>query len=165
MGAKLGLNTVHDGDTALTEGLMRLMAGDAVDFTIFWRRLSQAVAGFADPGADANAAAKALEPVRDLFLQRDAWDAWALHWRGRLQSDPGFDPAATQAQMLATNPQVVLRNHLGETAIQQARQGDFAYLHRLQAALQTPFTALPGHDDLADFPPDWAAHIEISCSS
>ena len=165
MGAKLGLNTVHDGDTALTEGLMRLMAGDAVDFTIFWRRLSQAVAGYADPATDPGVAQAAIEPVRELFLQREAFDGWALQWRGRLQSQPGFDPATTQAQMLATNPQVVLRNHLGETAIRQARQGDFAYLHRLQTALQTPFTALPGHDDLADFPPDWAAHIEISCSS
>jgi uncharacterized protein YdiU (UPF0061 family) len=165
MGAKLGLTGVLDGDAALTDSLLQLMAGDAVDFTLFWRRLSLAVAGFADPASDAATASTAIAPVRDLFLQRDAWDAWALHWRGRLQSQPGFDPSASQAQMLATNPQVVLRNHLGEIAIEHARQGDFAYLHRLQNALATPFTALPGHDDLADFPPDWAAHIEISCSS
>ena len=165
MGAKLGLTAVQDGDEALTEQLMQLLAKDAVDFTIFWRRLSLAVSGFATPGADAVHAAVAMAPVRDLFLQPDAFDAWALHWRGRLQSQPGFDAADTQARMLATNPHVVLRNHLGEIAIQQARQGDFAFLHRLQAALARPFTALPDHDDLAAFPPDWAAQIEISCSS
>jgi len=165
MGAKLGLGTVMAGDEALTEQLMALMAQDAVDFTLFWRRLSNAVARFAEPGAGAAAASAAIDPVRDLFLQREAFDAWALQWRGRLQSQPGFDARLTQVLMLSTNPHVVLRNHLGEIAIQRAREGDFSALQRLQTALETPFTELPGHDDLADFPPDWAAHIEISCSS
>ena len=83
----------------------------------------------------------------------------------RLQSQHAFDPLATQSRMLRTNPQVVLRNHLGEIAIQRAREGDFSRLQRLQAALEQPFDALPGCDDLADFPPEWAAQIEISCSS
>ena len=117
------------------------------------------------PNWPAAAASAAIEPVRDLFLQREAFDAWALQWRGRLQSQPGFDARLTQVLMLSTNPHVVLRNHLGEIAIQRAREGDFSALQRLQTALETPFTELPGHDDLADFPPDWAAHIEISCSS
>jgi uncharacterized protein YdiU (UPF0061 family) len=152
MNAKLGLARVEDGDSELTDALMKLMAADAVDFTIFWRRLSHAVVG-------------SLEPVRDLFLQREAFDAWAARWRARLQALPGFDADATQAQMRRTNPQIVLRNHLGEVAIQRAKQGDFSELARLQNALEHPFEALPGHDDLAGFPPDWASQIEISCSS
>ena len=151
-GLQLAKAQVQAGDAELTESLMKLLAADAVDFTIFWRRLSRAVGG-------------ALEPVRDLFLQREAFDAWALRWRERLQAQPGFDAAAAQVRMLATNPQVVLRNHLGEIAIQRAREGDFSRLQRLQAALEQPFDALPGCDDLADFPPEWAAQIEISCSS
>lgn len=152
MNAKLGLERVEDGDGELTESLMKLMAADAVDFTIFWRRLSHAVIG-------------PLDAVRDLFLQREAFDAWATRWRERLQAEPGFDAAATQARMLRTNPQVVLRNHLGEVAIQRAKQGDFSELARLQNALEHPFDELPGQEDLASFPPDWAQHIEISCSS
>jgi uncharacterized protein YdiU (UPF0061 family) len=152
MNAKLGLARVEDGDSELTDALMKLMAADAVYFTIFWRRLSHAVVG-------------SLEPVRDLFLQREAFDAWAARWRARLQALPGFDADATQAQMRRTNPQIVLRNHLGEVAIQRAKQGDFSELARLQNALEHPFEALPGHDDLAGFPPDWASQIEISCSS
>ena len=152
MNAKLGLGSVQAGDAELTEALMKLMAADAVDFTIFWRRLSRALS-------------VGLEPVRDLFLQRDAFDAWAGQWQERVKAQPGFDATATQAQMLRTNPQVVLRNHLGEVAIQRAKQGDFSELARLQNALEHPFEALPGHDDLAGFPPDWASQIEISCSS
>ena len=152
MNDKLGLAHVEEGDAELTESVMKLMAADAVDFTIFWRRLSRATAG-------------ALEPVRDLFLQREAFDAWAPRWRERLQAQPGFDAAATQSSMLQVNPHVVLRNHLGEIAIQRAKQGDFSELARLQNALEHPFEELPGHKDLAAFPPDWAQQIEISCSS
>jgi len=152
MNAKLGLDRVEDGDAELTETLMKLMAADAVDFTILFRRLCDAAAG-------------AIEPVRDLFLQREAFDAWATRWRERLQAQPGFDASATQARMLRTKPQVVLRNHLGELAIQRAKQGDFSELARLQSALEHPFEAIAGHDDLAAFPPDWASGIEISCSS
>ena len=152
MNAKLGLARVQDGDAELTESLMKLMAADAVDFTIFWRRLSHAVTGN-------------LEPVRDMFLQREAFDTWATRWRERLQSQPGFDARTTGGQMLRTNPQVVLRNHLGEIAIRQARQGDFTELARLQNALEHPFEEIAGQEDLAAFPPDWASQIEISCSS
>ncbi|WP_302172772.1 YdiU family protein [uncultured Hydrogenophaga sp.] len=152
MGAKLGLAAVLPGDDALVEDLMQLMARDAVDFTVLFRRLSHAADG-------------PLEPVRDLFLQREAFDAWAARWQARLQGQPGFDAAATRLHMLRTNPHIVLRNHLAEIAIRQAREGDFAEVQRLLKALQAPFDERQGEDDLAALPPDWAAGIEISCSS
>ena len=152
MGAKLGLAEVQPGDDTLVEDLMQLMAKDAVDFTVLFRRLSQAADG-------------PLEPVRDLFLQREAFDAWATRWQQRLHGQPGFEPASTRQQMLRTNPRLVLRNHLAEIAIRQARTGDFAEVQRLLKALQAPFDERPGEDDLAALPPDWAAGIEISCSS
>jgi serine/tyrosine/threonine adenylyltransferase len=165
MGAKLGLVGLQDGDELLTEQIMQLLTQGAVDFTIFWRRLSQASAGFTATDASEASGRDAIEPVRDLFLQREAFDAWAQRWCARLQAQPAFEPVATQVRMLATNPQVVLRNHLGEMAIQRAREGDFSALQRLQTALEQPFTALPGQEDLAALPPDWASQIEISCSS
>jgi uncharacterized protein YdiU (UPF0061 family) len=67
--------------------------------------------------------------------------------------------------MLATNPKFVLRNHLAELAIQQAQGQDYSGVAQLLHVLQTPFDEHPEHESLADFPPDWAASIEISCSS
>jgi uncharacterized protein YdiU (UPF0061 family) len=72
MRAKLGLADAQDGDRALIEGIQKLLAADRVDYTIFWRRLSHAVA------------ANAFEPVRDLFLDRGALDAWLLQFSERL---------------------------------------------------------------------------------
>lgn len=157
MGAKLGLTTTQDGDAELIETLMQLMAADAVDFTIAFRRLGDEVAG---PASDAGA-----RSARDLFLQREAFDAWAGRWRERLHASPGFDAADTARAMRSVNPRIVLRNHLGQIAIERAQQGDFSEVDRLLKALTAPFDERTGEDDLAAFPPDWAQQIEISCSS
>ncbi|MEY5099834.1 MAG: hypothetical protein RJA36_2553 [Pseudomonadota bacterium] len=159
MNAKLGLLELREGDDALSEELLQLMARERTDYTIFWRRLSHA----ASPQADDAAGGQRWQAVRDLFLDREGFDAWAGRWRQRLALEP--DAARAGARMLGVNPRIVLRNHLGEIVIRHAREGDFGPLWRLHDALVRPYDELPGHDDLADFPPDWAAQISISCSS
>ncbi|MFT3721205.1 MAG: YdiU family protein [Pseudorhodoferax sp.] len=155
LGAKLGLaGPPREDDRALFDAALHLLAGERTDYTIFWRRLSQAVAGGAD--------AAALAPVRDLFADRTAFDAWAERYRARLA---GQDLARAGAAMLAVNPRFVLRNHLAEQAIRRAQQKDFSEIRRLLALLSTPYDEHPGNDADADFPPDWASSIEISCSS
>ncbi|MGY8559588.1 protein adenylyltransferase SelO [Paracidovorax citrulli] len=149
MRAKLGLVSAAEGDAALVDDLLGLLAADAVDYTIFWHRLSQAVAS-----GD-------FTPVRDLFIDRAGWEAWSARYRQRLGS--GSDQAA--GLMERTNPRFVLRNHLGEQTIRAAKSGDFAPLHALQAVLARPFDEHPAHAEWAGFPPDWASSIEISCSS
>ena len=70
--------------------------------------------------------------------------------------------------MRRCNPKFVLRNHLGEQAIRAAGVQDYSDVDTLLHVLQTPFDEhedIAGHASLADFPPDWAAGIEISCSS
>jgi serine/tyrosine/threonine adenylyltransferase len=67
--------------------------------------------------------------------------------------------------MLRTNPKYVLRNHLAELAIRQAKLKDFSEVETLLALVRAPFDEHPRHEDKAGFPPDWASHIEISCSS
>ena len=148
----------------LLQTLFDLMAQDAVDYTIFWRRLSEAAARHAGDGS-----AKAFEPVRDLFLQRDEIDQWLARYQAFhavLGAQNGAEAsAAAVAAMLKTNPRFVLRNHVGELAIRAAAKGDFSLVNTLQELLTSPFDEHPGHDSYADFPPDWASHISISCSS
>ncbi|MGX5661108.1 protein adenylyltransferase SelO [Diaphorobacter nitroreducens] len=148
--AKLGLQQAREGDAALVDGLLRLLAADRVDYPIFWRRLSGAVA------------TEDFEPMRDLFLDRAALDAWLLQYKELLALD-GWALAADL--MHKTNPRFVLRNHLGEQAIRAAKLGDFSELQILQRLLARPFDDHPGHEAYAGFPPDWASSISISCSS
>lgn len=150
MGAKLGLAEPAEGDRALIEGVLKLLAAEKVDYTIFWRRLSQHM-------ADGNA-----EPVRDLFLDRTGFDAWLLSFSQRHAQLPRAQAADL---MFKSNPKYVLRNHLGQQTIEAASQKDFSAVATLLALLETPFEEHPGADAYAGFPPDWASTIEISCSS
>ncbi|MDB5886031.1 MAG: hypothetical protein JWR74_2202 [Polaromonas sp.] len=150
MRAKLGLVDERGGDTELIEDTFRLLAANKVDYTIFWRRLC----GFT--------AQSGHEPVRDLFFDLESFNAWALQYSDRIRHADGAQRADL---MLKHNPKYVLRNHLGEEAIQAAKLKDFSKVDTLLTVLQSPFEEHPGHDSLAGFPPDWAASIAISCSS
>ena len=150
MHKKLGLTQAQDSSEALVEPLLQLLAQNAVDYTIFWRRLSHAVTK------------GQFEPVRDLFADRVTFDAWLLSYSELLALE---DKALAADLMLNSNPKFVLRNHLGEQAIRAAKGGDFSELATLQRLLERPFDEHPGHEAYADFPPDWASSISISCSS
>jgi uncharacterized protein YdiU (UPF0061 family) len=152
--AKLGLQTDEADDRELVDDLLRRMAADRCDFTITFRRL----AGFV-PGAP-NA------EVRDLFIDREAFDAWALRYADRLRRE-GSDDASRASRMNRVNPLFVLRNHLAEVAIREAEAGDFGEVQQLLNVLARPFDehGAQARERYAGFPPDWAQSIEVSCSS
>ena len=150
MRAKLGLLEAREGDRTLIESTLKLLAKDRVDYTIFWRRLSDHIAG------------APVDTVRDLFLDRAEFDAWLLTFSDRLAQEERSKAASL---MLKTNPKFVLRNHLGEQAIRLANLKDFSGVATLLNLLESPCDEHPGFEAYAGFPPDWAAGIEISCSS
>ena len=67
--------------------------------------------------------------------------------------------------MDAVNPKYVLRNYLAQVAIEKAQNKDYSELARLLAVLQRPYDEQPEHEHYAALPPDWASHLEVSCSS
>jgi uncharacterized protein YdiU (UPF0061 family) len=154
MALKLGM-----ANRELTDLLLQMMAKEQVDYTVFWRRLSQAVAA---QGEQTQATGFAWAPVRDLFLDRPAWDAWQHDYLQCLREQ---DVVRTGQSMLAHNPKFVLRNHLAEIAIRQAKSGDFTEVDTLMTLLQSPFEEHPEYETYAQLPPAWASSIEISCSS
>jgi uncharacterized protein YdiU (UPF0061 family) len=154
MRAKLGLATEQDGDTALIDGLLKCMATDAADFSITFRRLAQ----FSTAEGARN------DPVRDMFLGREAFDAWAQAYAARLRAETSID-AERAVRMNRANPKYVLRNHLAEVAIRNAQQGDFSEIERLLKVLERPYDEQPEQSAYAGFPPEWAQTIEVSCSS
>jgi uncharacterized protein YdiU (UPF0061 family) len=153
MQAKLGLADSQSGDLELIDSLLKLLAKNRVDYSIFWRRLSHWVA---DKAAARN------DPVRDLFLDRAAADDWLARYADRIAPT---ERAAASDRMLRSNPKFVLRNHLAEQAIRQAKLGDYMEVATLLSLLESPFDEHPGFDAYAAFPPDWASTLEISCSS
>jgi uncharacterized protein YdiU (UPF0061 family) len=151
---KLGLTGVQAGDRDLVEDLLQNLQQDRVDYTVFWRRMSLAV-------RESSHLSHAFDPVRDLFLHRDAFDIWCSRYLARL----GASRVNAGDAMLRTNPKFILRNHLGELAIRQAKEGDFAMVQDLLQVLQAPYDEHPAHEAWAGLAPEWASSIEISCSS
>jgi uncharacterized protein YdiU (UPF0061 family) len=165
MRAKLGLSgelapeSEREADWTLVEDLMQLMAAEKVDFTLFWRQLSQAVVqqSLATTMLDTGWSA-----VTDRVLDRPRLLAWLARYTARA-GQTNF--AAMGQHMLRTNPKFVLRNHLAEVAIRQAQAGDFSEIETLHTLLKSPFDEHPHLEAYADLPPDWASQLEISCSS
>ena len=152
--AKLGLTQATPDTNALIESTFKLLADNKVDYTIFWRRLC------------AFTPQSGHEPLRDLFFDRESFNAWALHYSELLTHESiGLEANSRAILMLKSNPKYVLRNHLGETAIRQAQAGDFSEVDNLLAILRQPFDEHPDSEHRAGFPPDWASTIAISCSS
>ncbi|MEZ5608436.1 MAG: YdiU family protein [Burkholderiaceae bacterium] len=150
MAAKLGFARATQAVSALIDALLELLARERTDYPIVWRRLARQMAG------------TAAEPVRDLFIDRAAFDAWLLQYQELVAQNPS---AHSPDLMLNSNPAIVLRNHLAEQAIARAKLKDFGLLQDLLGALERPFDECPAHPDWAGFPPDWASQIQISCSS
>ena len=148
MAAKLGLDAA--GAEALTAPLLTLLQAHAADYTLFWRRLSHAV-------ADGR-----YDSVAQLFDDSSGWQDWLLQYR---ELTAPMDTAQMADSMLKTNPRYVLRNYLGQSVIEAAQRGDWQALHDLQAVLQSPYEEHPAFEGWAEPPPDWARHIAISCSS
>ncbi|MBW8757666.1 MAG: YdiU family protein [Burkholderiales bacterium] len=154
MRAKLGLELAQDGDKELLDDLLALLAGERVDMTIAFRALSAF-----DRGAGATPPA-----FRDQFIDRAAADAWGERYLRRLEAETRAD-AERRAAMDRANPKFVLRNHLAQEAIAQAEAGEFGAVRELHDLLRRPYDEQPGRERYAALPPDWARHIEVSCSS
>ena len=139
---KLGLSTEHEGDAALAQDLLKAMAENHADFTLTFRRLCDAAD---NPDADA--------PVRSLFDDPAAYDAWAARWRQRLADEP-WDGPIRRAAMQAVNPAYIPRNHRVEAALSAAiERDDFGPFEELLMVLARPYEDRPEFAAYAEPPP------------
>jgi uncharacterized protein YdiU (UPF0061 family) len=154
MAAKFGLPPGSETATLVMDAL-QLLAQNQVDYTIFLRQLCDF-----DSRLDAVNA-----PLRDLVIDRTAFDAWAARYAAALRQMGSSDTERATA-MRRVNPKYILRNHLAEIAIRRAADDrDYGEVNRLHALLTRPFDEQPEHEAYAAEPPDWARKIEVSCSS
>lgn len=140
MRAKCGLTprpaVANEDDKTLLESLLNTMAASQADFTQTFYYLSQLNA-VADDKDNA---------LRDVFVDRDAADAWLQSWRQRLALETRPD-AERQSVMRALNPVYIPRNHQIEAAIRAAEDNnDFSVFHALHEVLQKPYEVQAGKE-------------------
>ncbi len=162
--AKLGLTAHHP---KLVQRLFDLMQQTQVDYTIFFRELSNLP--------------DSLKPLRASFYPTDEpgggpsaddvpWNAWLSDWRAALRRDNGNDTeAAITARMKAINPKYILREWQLVPAYQQAASGQYSAIHTLQAVMTQPYAEQDAADRFYDLKPSSAFGMggvsHMSCSS
>ena len=154
MHQKLGLETKYSEDIKLFESLFSILQQSRVDFTLFFRNLSELeIDNF-----------ESNQPIRDLFIDRESFDDWSVQYRKRLKLEQSTD-SERKERMNKVNPKYILRNYLLQIAIQKAENGDFSEVDKLLKIMESPFEEQIENESYAKLPPDWANDLEVSCSS
>lgn len=152
MGAKLGFAKSEDGDNELIFETLTMLQRARLDYSIFFRAISH-------EDLEQN-----MRALRDRSVDILGFDQWSLRYRARLEKED-ISGQRRAANMQQRNPKYILRNHLAQQAIAAAEQEDFSVLHRLHECLLRPFEEQQAFGDLANWPPEEAEELEISCSS
>ncbi len=124
--AKLGL---AEYDPKLFEKLMQLMTDSEVDYTIFFRELSQ----IPDD----------VEPLKKSFYVKtsqqidEQWQSWLLSWRNLVRNEGNL--ADISKTMKQTNPKYTWREWLIVRGYQQAMLGDYSLVKELQEVFSHPY--------------------------
>ena len=142
---KLGLSADNDSATvmSLVEDLLALLNESRVDYTSFFRGLSQAARGDA-------------EPTRGLFINLAGIDGWISRWRA-------LTPDA--AVMDRNNPIYIPRNHLVEDALTAATAGELDPLQQLLSAVTAPYDERPGLERYAAPAPEAFGDYRTFCGT
>jgi uncharacterized protein YdiU (UPF0061 family) len=118
---KLGLDTFDD---TLFKELIALMHDSFVDYTIFFRELSNLPQNITELNK-----AFYKEPTNETLQNR--WSKWLNAWREKC--------TATTKQLKNINPKYTLREWLLVEAYTKANKGDYTLIHELQEVMTHPY--------------------------
>ncbi|KGG14872.1 MULTISPECIES: protein adenylyltransferase SelO [unclassified Prochlorococcus] len=123
---KLGLIS-HDA--TLTNELLELMTLSKVDYTIFFRKLSNIP--------------EQLSILKESFYQTSSeqidarWSRWIQLWRNRIRGNGELK--VTSAAMKRVNPKYTWREWMIAPAYEKAELGDYSLIKELQDVLSNPY--------------------------
>jgi uncharacterized protein YdiU (UPF0061 family) len=149
--AKFGFATVEDDDLKLIGDFFRHLHDGQADFTLGFRRLS-------------DAAAASDDALRAPFDNDAALKVWLEQWRARLGREE--TPPARAAAMRRVNPLFIPRNHRIEAAIVAAQEhGDFSLFETLRTVLARPYDEQPDFEAYADPPKPDERVLQTFCGT
>ncbi|KAL0371168.1 UNVERIFIED_CONTAM: protein adenylyltransferase SelO [Sesamum angustifolium] len=159
MTKKLGLPKYNK---QLISELLKNMAVDKVDYTNFFRLLSNVKSDHTIPEDEL------LIPLKAVLLdigkeRRDAWTSWVKSYIKEL-STTGVSDQERKHSMDSVNPKYILRNYLCQSAIDAAELGDFEEVRRLLRVMERPYDEQPGMEKYARLPLLGLTDQESACS-
>jgi uncharacterized protein YdiU (UPF0061 family) len=152
MRAKLGLVSSEDDDLDLANEFLGALEGQDADYTLTFRRLSQAV-----QGDDVE--------LRPLLKDPSAYDLWAVRWRARLSRENVGARARAEA-MNRVNPIYIPRNHKVEEALASAAEHQtLEPFEALIDVLERPFDEREELKDYASRAPAGSGRYRTFCGT
>ncbi|MDO5667252.1 MAG: YdiU family protein [Alcaligenaceae bacterium] len=147
---KLGVKELTSEDDELFNDFWTLLAEQAADFTLSFRRL-------ADIDTDE-------EHWLSLFNRPEQAKAWLTRYKRRLEQD-ALCTADRKSLMNRINPLYTLRTYMAQEAIDDAQNGSAERLDFMLKILQSPFVEHPGAERYAEPSPFEKQNMMLSCSS
>lgn len=130
---KIGLFKPIDTDLNLVSQLLELMQLEKVDFTQFFRQLTNVV----------QENDEAFKDIKAKFNFSEAFDHWLVQWQQRVNQE-SFSADERAKLMGAVNPVYIPRNHLVEAALEAAeKDNNFEVFEKLLLVLSKPFDEIP----------------------
>ncbi len=146
--AKIGLVYETHQDFEIANSLLQNMQKQKVDYTLCFRRLSNALGNNKE----------GHESVRSLFRDLSAFDDWMKDWHKRL-NEQGRDSRQVEFEMRSVNPAYILRKHHIYRAYYAVRdEADYGPLQDLLHILSEPYKDHPGYEYYAQ-PPTEEEHV------
>jgi uncharacterized protein YdiU (UPF0061 family) len=147
---KLGLEKREKSDSYLISKLFDLLQRDRVDYTLFFRRLSEYKGDRAE--------------IFKLFVSKESAKKWFDLYDERLKKEKR-DEISRLSLMKLVNPKYILRNYMLQEAIDSAKNGDFSLVKDLMELIKTPFNENFKFDRYSKPPTQNHKNIQLSCSS
>ncbi len=160
MAKKLGLAVLDAEFSQLMGNLFKLLHDNPVDYSNFFRTLSQF------PDGD-------YKPLLNPFVNQKDIEDWMSQY-GRLIEREGLSDDERRQTMNRANPKFILRNYLLQRAIDKAvKEADFSEIERLRVLLADPFQDRPevfkryniDAEFYASDTPDSLLDMQLSCSA
>ena len=160
MGQKLGLEILDSEFKELVNKLFQLLYNNSIDYSIFFRHLSDLPSNFP-------------KMLKQKFKDPQALDSWiAIYIRLIEREDPDLNIRSEKMNLI--NPKFILRNYLLQGATDKAlKESNFSEVERLRVLLENPYSDRPelfvkyGIDPeyyAAETPPS-AIEMQLSCSA
>jgi uncharacterized protein YdiU (UPF0061 family) len=127
MGQKLGFRDLQDASAALVTQLLQWMQTAEADFTYTFHLLTQ------------------QSVPQGSIYQQESFQQWYQSWKDQLQATQK-GPEQIQSVMASVNPIYIPRNHLVESVLDAANQGDIRPLQEALSIWQKPYDLRPKSD-------------------
>ena len=152
MRAKIGLGTRENEDFKLIQGLLNAMQEGEADFTLTFRRLSDAIRG-------------QNSRTRRLFKTPTPYNLWECKWRSRLKREPASCEERA-VKMDKVNPIYIPRNHQVEEALSRAvAHSDLSEFKNLLSIVSAPFEEISGRESYAEPAPKTSVPYQTFCGT